>query len=204
VPREDRFWLSQSPLSSYEVVVDGTSGDIGPAVALDRVGPDGSTVLQSGAATGSGPSRSLRWVNPLPVVMDSELVRVRSAQCSTDCGDDDVYRIRAYETTYRLARFSNAGTQVTVLLLQNTTSQPITGTVHFWAGDGSLLASQIFLVTARAQVVLNTSTIGALAGRAGTATVANDGRYGELAGKGVAIEPSTGFSFDTPLLPRPR
>ena len=28
--------------------------------------------------------------------------------------------------------------------------------------------------------------------------------YAGLAGKAVALEPATGFSFDTPLLPRPR
>ena len=205
VANEHHFWVAQSPRSSYEVVVDATSGDIGPALALDRIGADGSSVLQSaGPIGGSGLSRSLRWINPLPVVVDSELVRVHSGQCSTDCGEDDTYRIRAYETTYRLPRFSNAGSQVTVLILQNTTSQPIAGSVHFWSAEGALLASHDFTVSGRAQMVLNTSTVGAIAGRAGTATVANDGRYGDLAGKAVALEPSTGFTFDTALLVRPR
>jgi hypothetical protein len=35
-------------------------------------------------------------------------------------------------------------------------------------------------------------------------TVAHDGAYGALAGKAVALEPATGFTFDTPLVPRPR
>jgi hypothetical protein len=35
-------------------------------------------------------------------------------------------------------------------------------------------------------------------------TVTHDGRYGSLVGKAVAIEPSSGFSFDTPLTIRPR
>jgi hypothetical protein len=42
-----------------------------------------------------------------------------------------------------------------------------------------------------------------LPGQSGTITVAHDGRYGDLAGKGVALEPSTGFSFDSPMVPRP-
>jgi hypothetical protein len=34
--------------------------------------------------------------------------------------------------------------------------------------------------------------------------VSNDGRYGSLAGKAVAVEPATGFTFDTAMTPRSR
>jgi hypothetical protein len=40
-------------------------------------------------------------------------------------------------------------------------------------------------------------------GQSGTITLASDGRYGDLAGKTVALEPATGFSFDSPMVPRP-
>jgi hypothetical protein len=53
-------------------------------------------------------------------------------------------------------------------------------------------------------MVVNTSTIPGVNGIAGTITVANTMRYGEITGKTVALEPATGFSFDTPLIPRPR
>jgi ATP phosphoribosyltransferase regulatory subunit HisZ len=36
------------------------------------------------------------------------------------------------------------------------------------------------------------------------ASLAHSGRYGQLAGKAVSVEPATGFSFDTPLSARPR
>jgi hypothetical protein len=39
-------------------------------------------------------------------------------------------------------------------------------------------------------------------GVGGALTIANDGRYGDLSGKTVALEPSTGFSFDSPMIPR--
>ena len=59
----DVFLISQKPYSSYEVMVDATSGDIGAGAGplLRRIGPDGITVLQSSVAIGTGPSRSLRW-----------------------------------------------------------------------------------------------------------------------------------------------
>ena len=48
--------------------------------------------------------------------------------------------------------------------------------------------------------MLNTATVAP--GVGGSVTVAHDGRYGDLAGKTVALEPATGFSFDSPMLPR--
>jgi hypothetical protein len=33
--------------------------------------------------------------------------------------------------------------------------------------------------------------------------VTHDAGYGELTGKAVALEPATGFVFESPLVPRP-
>jgi hypothetical protein len=41
-------------------------------------------------------------------------------------------------------------------------------------------------------------------GIGGAVTIAHDGRYGDLTAKTVALEPATGFSFDSPALPRIR
>ena len=50
---------------------------------------------------------------------------------------------------------------------------------------------------------MNTATVPGVAGQAGTITIAHDGGYGNLAVKSVALEPATGFSFDTPGLYKP-
>ena len=50
-------------------------------------------------------------------------------------------------------------------------------------------------------ITLNTSQVAA--GQGGTITISHDGRYAALDGKAVSVEPATGFTFDTPLLPRP-
>lgn len=203
---EDVFRISQKPYSSYEVVVDATSGDIGGRAGplLERIGPDGTTVLQGSSGTGTGPSRSLRWRNTAAVEVEGEAIRVRSAGCGTDCGTDDVYRIRAYETTYSVPRFNNAGTQITVLVLQNPTSYPIAGDVYFRIPSGALVAVEPFNLDAKGTLVRNTATIPGATGVSGTISVAHDGRYGDLSGKAVALEPATGFSFDSPLVPRLR
>src|SRR5436190_1421861 len=46
----DYYVLAQMPASSYEVLVDSTSGDIGPTLDVQRIGPGGS-VLQSSLPT---------------------------------------------------------------------------------------------------------------------------------------------------------
>jgi uncharacterized repeat protein (TIGR01451 family) len=205
-PDQDYYVIGQRPKSSYEVVVDATSGDLGPGLELQRIDADAFTLLQTGAPTSSGlnMSQSLRFVNAEGFGVDGQFVRVRSAACTTDCGPDDTYRIRAFETTYSIPRFNNAGTQVTVLLLQNPTDDFIAGEINFWSATGAYLAAEPFDLSPRSTLVLNTQTVPGAAGLAGTLTVANDGRYGDLTGKTVALEPSTGFSFDSPMVPRPR
>ena len=68
----------------------------------------------------------------------------------------------------------------------------------------TLLGQQPFTLASKQTQVLNTATVAGVAGQGGTLTVSHDGRYGDLAGKTVALEPSTGFSFDSPMTPRPR
>jgi len=196
----DFYVLSQKPRSSYEVMVDSTSGDIGPTLDVQRIASDGSSVVQSSLPTGPGFSRSLRWENTAANEVNDQSIRVRSTGCTTNCGTDDVYGIHAFETTYSIPRFNNAGTQVTVLLLQNPTNYDITGNVYFWNATGGLTATVPFTLTAKQLTVLNTAT--AAPGVGGAVTVSHNGRYGDLSGKTVALEPATGFSFDSPMLPR--
>ena len=204
IPDVDVYRIRQQPFSSYEVVVDETSGDIGNGLGplLERVGPDGSTVLQASVPTGAGPARSLRFVNATSSPVDGERVRVRSTSCSSSCGVDDLYRLRAWETTASVPRFNNAGTQVTVLLLQNTTNGVVTGTLYAWATTGALAGQQPFTLLPHALLVLNTGTLAPGAG--GSLTITHDAPFGGLAGKAVALEAATGFSFDSPLVWRPR
>jgi uncharacterized repeat protein (TIGR01451 family) len=202
----DVFLMSQKPFSSYEVVVDATSGDIGGGTALivERIHPNGAQILQESSPIGTGSSRTLRWANTTSGVIEGQVIRVRSGQCGTDCGTDDVYRIRAYETTYAVPRFNNSGTQITVLVLQNPTNYPISGEIYFLVPSGMQVGMEPFTLAPKATIVLNTATVPGAAGVSGAMTVAHDGRYGDLSGKTVALEPATGFSFDSALEPRPK
>jgi hypothetical protein len=197
-------YLTATPArSSWEVVLDEPSGDAGGATgpSLQRLDTDFSTVLQTASPAGVGGARTLRWQNSTASA-EACYVRVQSAQCTTSCGPDDTYRVRAYETTLRAPRFNNVGSQVSLVVLQNPTNASTSGTVFFWSSSGALLGSQGFTLNPRATTVINSSGVSGVAGQGGSVTVVHGGRYGELIGKVVALEPSTGFSFDAELAPR--
>ena len=198
----DWFGLRQRSFSSYEVVVEATSGDIGPTLSLDRVAPDGGTILQTSVPGGLGFSRSLRFMNPSAAAVAGEFIRVRSGGCTTGCGPDDVYRIRFSETTYAIPRFNNAGGSATVLMLQNPSDYTISGAVYFWNTAGVLIATAPFTLAPRQLLVLGTQI--PAPGVSGSMTIAHDGSYGDLAGRAVALDPSAGLSFDHPMVPRLR
>lgn len=203
-PAQRSFLVLVPPRASFEVVLDEVSGDYGTAatrIALDRLAADGSTVLQAGVATGTGPGRTLRWQNTTEEPQ-RHLVRVRSRGCTTDCGPDDGYRVRAYETTASLARYNTAGGQATVVVVQNPTGAAVTGTLWFAEGDGSAAAARSFFLPAHGSLTLNVASL--LPGRAGSLTVTHDAGYGGLAAKAIAVEPANGTSYDTVLRFRPR
>ena len=198
------FRMSQKPYASYEVIVDATSGDIGQGLLVRRVDAAGATLQESDGISAQGFSRTLRWANDGSTTIDTQVVLVQSGSCWTNCGADDVYRVRSYETTYVGPRFNNSGSQVTVVLVENPTERGVAGRIYFWSAAGALLASDSFALGPKGTRVLATSSVPQLVGQAGSVTVTHDGGYGTLSGKTVSLEPSTGFSFDTPLVPRPR
>jgi hypothetical protein len=206
-PDADWYRLSQQAYSSYEIVVDATSGDIGgtssPLLAVDRVAAGTTTVIQTSESVGTGPSRSLRFRNTGGTTIDTERIRITTTACGTTCGADDVYRIRAYDTTYAIPRFNNSATQTTVLMIQNPTNAPVGVIVYFWDTAGTLLLTHVppAPLAPKSLYVLQTQPI--LPGAAGAITISNLAPFGRLAGKAVALEPATGFSFDTLMTPIP-
>ncbi|HET9316448.1 MAG TPA: plastocyanin/azurin family copper-binding protein [Vicinamibacteria bacterium] len=203
----DRYRIGQKPYSSYEVVVDALAGN--PQLDLRRTDATGTSTIQTGEPVSAtiDMSQSLRWQNSSANVVDTERVLVSSGSCPTNCTGNDAYRIRAYESTLAAPRFNQTGSQTSVVILQNPTNYPISGTIFFWNASGGLLnppGTAFGPLGPKAAFVLSAATVAGLPGTSGTVTIAHTGRYGDLTGKVVALEPSTGFSFDTPAVPRPR
>jgi hypothetical protein len=204
VADEDWFLMPQKRQASYEVIVDGVSGDLGfSGFALERVQVAGvtTTSLQTGAAAvegSNGYTRALRWSNTTSTTVTDQLIKVSGGFCGTTCNANDGYSIHVRETTVNLARFNAAGTQATILLTQNTTERTVNATFFYWNAAGTLLQTGTLSLASKGLNVFNVATFPALAGQSGHITVVHDGGYGGLNIKSVALEPSTGFSFDTP------
>jgi hypothetical protein len=207
-PVADQDWYSMEArgFASYEAIIDGLTGDTGGSLSFNVLAADGTTILATGTSLGSASctlcTQTLRFENdqaaPRPV-----FIRVGSPGCGTNCDSSDQYTFRFLETTYAAPRYNNSGGQLTVLILHNVSELSVSGNVRFLDAAGNFVASQPFTLAVNAHLVLNTSAVAGAAGTAGVITVSHNGRYGSLAGKAVALEPATGFSFDTPLVPKP-
>jgi hypothetical protein len=199
------YALRQERYASYEVVVDAPFGRAGGAAgpSLARVAADGTTVVQSSAPVGTGHSRTLRFLNDTGAAQQAQFIRVQAASCTTGCTAADGYRLRAYETTYTIPRFNNNATQGTVVVVHNPTTRTVALRLRFWSATGTLLFTQSQNVAARGVYALATNQVPALVGQSGAVTIANDAGYGELDGKAVALEPASGYSFDSPMVARP-
>jgi hypothetical protein len=114
------------------------------------------------------------------------------------------YDVALYDTTLFVPRWNNTATQTTVLFLQNTTNVAVTGSVYFHDGGGGLLATVPVDVPQHGLQVIATASVPGLSGQSGSAQIAQLGGYGALVGKAVALEPGTGFTFDTAITPLAR
>ena len=209
-PDEDWVQIRVRNRHSYEARVSGTSGvfwinvdgppcGAGFCASLDRVDSAGN-VLQPGAMLeGSSRASSLRW---MATASGGAFVRIQGP-AGTALGSFDEYEIEFFDTTYALPRFNNSATQTTVFILQNLKAAAILGSVDFYNATGSLLHSEAISLPASGGLVLNTAAL-PVAGQSGFALVPHNGGWGALAGKAVALEPATGFTFDTQLTTMPR
>jgi hypothetical protein len=206
---QDWFRVSQKPYSSYEVLVDGLTGGLAP-VPVTVPGTElgvhlvrqGGAVVPSNALGSSGSARVLYFRNESAAPIDDEFVRVSNPACTSACAANEQYRIRLFDTTYGVPRFNNTATQTTILIVQNTSDRNVYFNAYFFDAAGTLQGVHSRDLPAFSSVSLNTSTVPGVAGRSGAIIVQNDGRYGVLTGKAVALEPATGFTFDTPMVAR--
>ena len=211
-PSYDQDWIRVSTQGrhSYEVRVTGNYWDYGcgtpPCPKLERV-TSGGTVLSSGFAAGDDMpdatvffslGQTLRWTAPDHT---PEFVRILGDQFAP-LGPRP-YTVVFRDTTLLVPRWNSSGTQTTVLVLQNAQRETITGTVHFFNAAGGLVQAVGISVPPYGVQVLSTGSLPALAGLSGSAQVSHDGTYGGLTGKAVALEPATGFTFDTVIAPIP-
>lgn len=209
VADQDWFRLSQKPYSSYEVLVDGLTGGLSPVpvtvpgteLGVTLVRPGGIVVPSMGLGA-SGSARLLYFRNETGTPIEDEFVRVSGPLCAGACTANEQYRIRVFDTTYGIPRYNNSGSQVTILVVQNTSDRTVFMNAFFLNTFGTVVHVHSQNLTPFGTAVFNSSSVGALAGTSGSIIVQNDGRYGVLTGKAVSLEPTTGFTFDTLMVAR--
>ena len=111
-------------------------------------------------------------------------------------------RIRLFDTTYGVSRFNNSASQITVLVVQNTSDRVVYFNAHFFDANGVIQGTHSQNISPYGAAVVNTTTVPGVAGKSGSIIINNDGRYGVLTGKAVSLEPATGFVFDTLMVAR--
>lgn len=203
-PDSDWYVFRAAARHSYEAVVgSGTAiwnpGNCNGCARFDRVN-FGGTILTAGNPDG-GDSTFQPLTLAVRFLAPASGVQYLRVEGQTNFNATDTYDIRLLDTTYFLARFNNSASQVTILFVQNTTDRAVDGEAYFYDAGGTLLHTQPLAIPAYGVAVFNSSTVAALQNKSGSAAVAHTGPYGALSGKGVAVEPTTGFTFDTALLP---
>ncbi|HET9317252.1 MAG TPA: hypothetical protein VFQ51_16800, partial [Vicinamibacteria bacterium] len=98
---QDWYRATSQARSSYEVVVDGLTGDVfSNILPVERVTAAGAVLNTSSNLPGGGDNatRSLRWENSTSAaVIDFVRVNGNNTSCTTACGTNDQYTIRFYE-----------------------------------------------------------------------------------------------------------
>lgn len=202
VTDHDWFVLRTSAYSSFQLIIDGITSEVDfSAVGIQRYdGASPPTSLQNAFAIDGGMSRSMLWQNTTGAT-ENGYIQVNGDQtgCFQACTANAQYRIRLLDTTYSVPRFNNANGQVTILLVQNSTGNPfLDWTANYWSVAGALLKQVPGVIGSYGTAVVNLSTIPELQNQTGAITITHGGGYGGLSVKSVALEPATGFSFDTP------
>ena len=195
----------EARVRSNTVFWDGP-GCVNGCSRLDRVDVSGNILTvgtHPGAGVGSGGVyRSTVVVRWQAAVTETQYLRAIGFP-ATGLSAGDQYDLEFFDTTAFIPRFNNTSSQVTVLLIQNTSAEPVTGDIRFQDAAGALVHTVPLVLAPHGLQVFNTLSTPALSGLSGTVAIAHNGGYGALAGKSVAIEPATGFTFDTPLVTLP-
>jgi hypothetical protein len=209
-PDVDWMRIMTKPGHSYEARVTGLYWDdtcgSPPCPRFERTTTTG-TVLGTGAPSNEdidvgawSLGSTIRWI--ATTGGEERLRATGDLFVALDAGDR--YDVGFYDTTLFVPRWNNAATQTTILLLQNATNVGVTGTITFHSAAGAVLGTAAVSVPPLGLQVLPTTSVPGLAGQSGSAEIAQLGGYGALTGKAVALEPATGFTFDTSILALPR
>jgi hypothetical protein len=203
-PDTDWFSVEVRPIRSYEIRLSSPTG-YNTITELSRR-DIAHNVVQSGADiwgpfSGRTQHTFLRW-EVGNVHSDAETRTWVTVSGSGGATANDQYDIEFLDTTLFCPRYNNTGSQASVLMLQAAPEDQnsCNYTVWFFNEAGALVGpaagTQGTLGESDMQA-LATSTVPGVSNTRGSIRVTHDCGYRNIVGKLVALEPSTGYSFDT-------
>jgi hypothetical protein len=166
--------------------VDSAGAVLTQGVSVEGSYPYGDTSVRQGVRWIAGATNQREWIRVLGFTF-------------LDLTANDRYEIVLRDTTLQVPRWNNTASQTTVFIISSQSPAAVAGSIFFYNGTGTLVHTAPLSVPVFGVQVLSTASIPALAGLSGHATVAHDGGWNALAGKAVALEPATGFTFDTAM-----
>lgn len=194
VADEDWFVVPTSAYRSFQVFVSEVTGDtpIDNADFLELYDAAGTTLIASATAGPGATGKVIRWFSDATT---SFRIRVKGGTATPGTAR---YSILFTESTMYCPRYNNAGTQISVLIVQNATNGSCGVGVNFYDETGAYLASHTGTINGSGMMVLPVGSVPGLVGTKGSVRI--EGTFcssSALKAKMVALEPATGFSFDT-------
>jgi len=193
VADQDWFVVNVDLFRQYEINVSAVTGDtpIDNLDFLELYDATGVVLVQQAPTVGvPGVEKQLRFLS------DSTTFRVR-VKGNANSPATARYNITLTEATMYCPRYNNSGTQVSVLIVQNATNDNCGIAADFFNEAGSYITSFSANANANGMVVLAVGSVPGLPGTKGSVQLHPFCAPTALKAKMVALEPSTGFSFDT-------
>jgi hypothetical protein len=198
---EDWYVVNSKVGHSYEFRTEGQNTFA--YFEAGRYAADGTTSLSLLTTVGSGSNygaKSFTW-EQASANAGLQFIQVTGYNSGGVTSADD-YTARFYETTIFIPRYNNTSGQLTVLMMQNTTGRTVNGSYNTFNISGGQVFGATFSIVPNG--AFNVNLAGTPANNtSGTITISHNGGYGGINGKSVALEPATGFSFDSLGVPLP-
>lgn len=200
VADSDWFFVTGRPWRSYEARVTAPSSRITVA-SLERIDTITLDVLQT-AVHYQTPQGSvsqfvyLRWIVDGSAANPSGSLKVTGQTNGTATSQ---YQIDLRDTTLFCPRYNDTNGQASILLIQAAPegANSCSYTAVFFNEAGTVTGTQSGTLHEADMATIATSTIAGVNNTKGSARVVHDCGHNNLFAKLVALEPATGYSFDT-------
>lgn len=193
VADEDWFVLGLQAYRQHQIYVTEVTGDtpVDNVDFLELWDATGTTLLQQATIGLAGVEKLIRFFSGPDTAFR---IRVKG---NANSPATSRYSISLTESTMYCPRYNNAGTQVSVLIAQNTTNGSCGIGVEFFDEAGTFITSHQGSFNGSGMLVLSVGSIPMLAGTKGSVRLQPYCSPSGVKAKMVALEPATGFSFDT-------